>query len=420
MAEVGVTRYAVGAVVLLGQCSPELERPYQPFVQPLRALVDAAATGDLVLPAATRTQTIERVGHVVGVRSRDAGRPPPPAARAFAGDQLSDAVVELVRAAARVRPVVLILEDLHWAGAATLELLEHLVTETPDDRLLVLATHRHAPPDRSPTTVATMARLARLDGVEVLDLGPLTAGDVETYVRHELRATPTQARRAASLLREQSGGNPFFLREIVRELQRHGGLTTLGTAPLVAPSVVLDIYEQRLGRLAPGERHTLEVAAVVGHEFDVDVVAAAAGVDTAAVLRAADAGAALGVIDARPGPDVRLAFVHEIARQAVQQLMRPGSLIATHLAVARALEAGFRDAPDVIERLAHHYVAAHSTGHRHTAQKYLTEAARLAAGRLAHADAAALLERAIELSTGTAGTDELRLEASAARYRADG
>ncbi|GAB2753485.1 hypothetical protein GCM10027039_09570 [Terrabacter koreensis] len=418
VAEVGVTRYAVGAVVLLGQCSPDLERPYGPFVEPLRVLVDAAATGDLVLPAATRTQTIERVGHVVGLRSRAAGRPAPAAGRPFAGDQLSDAVVDLVRAAARVRPVVLVLEDLHWAGAATLELLEHLVAATADDRILVLATHSLAPPDRSPAAVAAMARLARVDGVESLHLGPLTATDIVTYVRHELGATPTQARRAGALLREQSAGNPFFLREIVRELERHGGLDTLGTSPLVAPSVVLDIYEQRLGRLVPSERRTLEVAAVVGHEFDVDVVAAAAGVDAAAALGAVDAGAALGIVDARPGGDGRVGFVHEIARQAVQQLMRPGSLIATHLGVARALEAGFQDAPDVIERLAHHYAAAHSTGHRDTAQKYLRAAARLAAGRLAHADAAALLERAVALSTGTGDTDELRLEASAASRHA--
>jgi DNA-binding SARP family transcriptional activator/tetratricopeptide (TPR) repeat protein len=418
VAEVGVTTYAVGAVVLLGQCSPELERPYQPFVEPLRVLVDAASTGDLVLPAATRTRTIERVGHVVGERSHPAGRATPVASRPFAGDRLSVAVVDLVRAATRTRPVVLILEDLHWAGAATLELLEHLVIETADDRLLVLATHCHTPPARSPATVATMARLERLDGVEALELGPLTASDIESYVTDELGATPTQARRAGRLLREQSAGNPFFLREIVRELERHGGLTALGTTPLIAPTVVLDIYDQRLGRLTPDDRHTLEVAAVVGQEFDVDVVAAATGVDTAAVLRAADAGAAIGIVDARPGGDGRVGFVHEIARQAVQQLLRPGTLVATHLSIARALEAGFPDAPDVIERLAHHYAAGHSTGHRDAAQKYLREAARRATGRLAHADAAALLERAIQLSPRGSVTDELRLDASAASRRA--
>lgn len=418
VAEMGVTLYAVGAVVLLGQCSPELERPYQPFVEPVRVLVDAGATGDLVLPASTRAQTIERAGHVVGARAHPAGSPAVRGAGSMAGDQLSDAVVDLVRAAARVRPVVLILEDLQWAGPATLELLEHLVAETPDERLLVLATHRNSLPDRSPALVATMARLARADGVEALDLEPLTAYDIEAYVTRELGASPTQARRAGVVLREQSAGNAFFLREIVRDLARNGGLSALGSRAHVAPAVLRDSYELRLAQLTPQDRRCLEIAAVIGQEFDVDVAAAAAAATPVDILGAVDAGAALGIIDSRPSVDGRLAFVHEIARQAVQQLMRPGSLIATHLSVAEALEAGFPDAPDITERLAHHYAAAHSMGRRDAAQKYLREAARLATDRLAHADAAAFLERAIEISRDRAETDELRLEASAARRHA--
>ena len=394
VAEVATSYHSAGAVVLLGHCSPDLDRPYQPFIEPLQRLVEAAATGDLVLPARIRAETIGRATLVAGGTAAQADVE----VGSIARDQLYDAVVQLVHAAARIRPVVLVLEDLHWAGAATLELFEHLVSEAADDRLLVLATHRNTQPDRSSRVAATMSRLGRLDGVQTLDLEPLTVGDIEEYVIRELRAAPAQARQAGALLREQSAGNAFFLREIVRDLVRNGGLAALGTRQVSTPNVIRDTYESRLAQLGPEDRRCLEIASVVGQEFDVDVVAAAGGIGSDRVLHAVDSGVALGVVDARPSAGGRFGFVHEIARQTVQQLMSPGSVITTHLMVAEALRDGFPNAPDRTERLAYHFAAAQSLGRRDEAQRYLREAARLATARLAHADAASFLERAIELA----------------------
>src|SRR5450759_2975237 len=130
--------------------------------------------------------------------------------------ELYDAAAVAVMAAADQRPLVLALEDVHWASPASLQLLSHVIERTAESRVLVLATHRTTAPERSASLVHTIAHLHRLDGVRRFDLSGLDSEDIAQFLVREAGVTAHRARGWATILRDQTGDNPFFLRELWR------------------------------------------------------------------------------------------------------------------------------------------------------------------------------------------------------------
>ncbi|MGK5170432.1 helix-turn-helix transcriptional regulator [Geodermatophilus sp. CPCC 205761] len=374
LAEFCTLLHGRGATVLLGSCVAELGPPYQPFVEPVEALL--AATGDADGPLS------RLVGRAGGddVAGNDTRR------------ELYDAAVDAVRALAREAPVVLALEDLHWSGTAGLQMLGHLVERTAECRLLVLATHRTTAPERSAALTGTIAQLYRLDGVRRLDLAGLATEDIAEYLCAEARLPTHRARVAATLLRDRTGGNPFLLREVVRE---GAGRGTLPDATAAAPVSVRDMVAARLDRLTEPERQTLELAAVVGEETDLGTVLAisAWGADT--TLAALDTAVAFGLLEAS-GPAFR--FPHSLARQAVLDLMPATRRARDHLRVAGVLESSGAASERRTQRLAHHYAQGAVLGSADQAVRYLAEAAEAASRSLAHEDAARWFEQAAGLT----------------------
>ena len=116
----------------------------------------------------------------------------------------------------------------------------------------MLATQRTTPPDRSADLVTTVAQLYRLDGVRRLDLDGLTTEEITDFVVREANVAARRARGPAAMLRDQTGGNPFLLREVWRELAARGGLTALADVDLRAPESVLDTVRQSALRATAG------------------------------------------------------------------------------------------------------------------------------------------------------------------------
>lgn len=395
IAEAGRMLHAHGATVLLGACVAELGAPYQPFIDPLRALHAAAATEvaaslDLLTGATSQPDNVEVTNRQV----------------------LYDAVCEVLRAASRQHPLVLVLEDLHWAGKTSLGLLAHIAQHGGDMQLLCLASHRSAPPDRSDALVTTMTQLYRLDGVRRIDLTPLGAEDIAEYVIAETGAPVGRARAASSILRDQSGGNAFYLREVLRDVEAHGGLDGLDPLLAVTPQTVRDLYAGRLAELDEECRLLIEIAAVIGADFSVPVLAHVAGLEVPVVLAALDRAGAVGLVGNLANDSSSYAFDHVLGRQAILDLMQVSAVPRTHARIALTLEEGFANEPNRIQRIAHHYASARVLGHAPKAVQYLREAARLARDRLAHHEAGQAFARAANLAEGVADRDDLRLLAA--------
>ncbi|HEX2075968.1 MAG TPA: AAA family ATPase [Geodermatophilus sp.] len=391
LAEFCTVLHGRGATVLLGTCAAEFGPPYQPFVEPVEALLAGLGDG-----------APEALGRLAGRAAVDDAREPDTRRERY------DAAVDAVRAAARHGPVVLALEDLHWSGSAGLQLLGHLVERTAEFPVLVLATYRTTAPERSAALTATIAHLYRLDGVRRLDLAGLETEDIAEYLRQEARLPLHRARMTAALLRDQTGGNPFLLRELVREATARGVGAVPGAAAR-APLSVRDMVASRLDRLTVPERQTLELAAVVGEEADVATVLAVSAWSRDTTLAALDTAVAFGLLEPAGG---LFRFPHTLARQAVLDLMPATRLAREHVRVASILEASGATSDRRVQRLAYHYAQGQALGYAAQAVRYLTEAARAASRSLAHEDAGRWLEQAASLTDDPPQRHRLQLSAA--------
>ena len=298
LAEVATVLHERGAAVLLGSCIEEFGPPYQPFVQPIDALLPDLRSGRLPLAGAAgrdATPLTDRLATLSGQRPSRAGA-------AEHRRRLYDAAVDAFRAAAAQRPLVLVLEDLHWAGSTALQLLGYLVEQTADARILLLASHRTTAPDRSRPLAHAIAPLYRLDGVRRLDLAGLDTEDITDYLIRESGVSASRARAFAAVLRDQTGGNPFFLRELWRDLAARGGPAALRTTDFQAPESVRHTIESRLDRLAVPHREVLELAAVIGEDFDSTTLVAASDWTHDTTLEALDAAVDSGLVEPAPAP----------------------------------------------------------------------------------------------------------------------
>ncbi len=410
-----------GAAVLLGRCVDDMGAPYQPFVEPIEAILAAIAAGQVVVGGATGGE-LERLRTIVGGADRPGGGVGP--GQQFTR-QLFQAGTQAVLAAARTRPLVLVLEDLQWAGDTSLQLLRYLAQRTSDSRLLILATHRTTLADRSSELIATVASLYRLDGVGRIDLSGLATEDITEFLVRGARVSARAARGPAAVLRDQTGGNPFLLREMLRELSVAADpaspidLSALGEEELRAPESVCDNILHRLEGMPTLHRRTVETAAVIGEEFSVALLAAACSddsvADPATAFSGLDAAIAVGLVEPGQEQDGVFRFPHAIARQAVLDLMTQYQRARDHARVAQALEEHFPAADLRIQRLAHHYACAQSLGHGAKAVQYLVQAAQAARTALAHQEAARSFERAAAITDDPDQRDELRLQ-SASSY----
>jgi ATP/maltotriose-dependent transcriptional regulator MalT len=298
----------------------------------------------------------------------------------------------------RDRPLVLVLDDMHWADPASVELLSYLLRRDVPGVLLALAFRPSAP--RS--LVGTVTLAARERALQVVELGPLSAGEAATMLKGAVGPARTPA------LYAESGGNPFYLEQLARFSQTHAdGLLPggAGGADLDAgvPTIVRATIDEELARLSPPARHLAHGAAVAGDPFDLDLAREVAEVDEPGGAAALDELVRAGIVRPTRVPG-RLQFRHPLTRRAVYETTGRGWRLRAHRRAAQGLAR--RGAP--VGAQAQHVARSAPSAGDEAALSLLVAAGELAAPR-APAAAAHWLEVAVRLLPAEA-TLERRLD----------
>lgn len=431
----GKTRLAVevaGALhdhdipVLIGAAGKDAGVPYQPVVEILDHLFEhAPCCGTRPGPDEPSRDCTARVCPLLLGLPYDLGRISvraaghrSPVAPDTSGDvrrDLFDAFVLLLRRLADERPLAVIVDDLHWATQPTVALLKHVANATVDSRLLLMVTFRTTAPDRSAELSEHLADLHRLEGVHRLDLGGLDTAAIADFVSERAGICPGAARQPASILRDRTGGNPFFLRELWTDVQRHGGVAALRDGRSV-PASIADTITARLAGLSPEVHETVQLAAVLGDTFDIATLVAAGVIEHSRSVDALDAAVAAGLLEPLDEPPTWYGFTHSLTRQVMLDRLPALRLEVLHGRAARALDRGSETMPDRYPRLANHYLHAHLLGYHEQAYRYAHLAARQAAHSLAYEDAAGWFERAAALPATSAEDVAASLFGAARNY----
>src|SRR6516225_4883520 len=232
--------YDQGALVIYGRCDEDLGAPYQPFAEALRALVPCLGASGMRGLRGVEALLPMVPGLTDVLPDLAAPTRADPDTERYA---LFDAVVALLGVASASAPVVLILDDLHWAAKPTLLLLRHILRFGEQDRVQIVGTYRSTDLDRSHPLAAMLADLHRDGTADRIQLSGLDEDDVTAYVAEAGYDDEELARALASV----TGGNPFFLIEALRHVEESGGHWD----PSTLPQGVREAVSRRLTRLAP-------------------------------------------------------------------------------------------------------------------------------------------------------------------------
>ena len=368
--------------------------PYWPWSQVLRAsglaLAELGEAGWLLQPAPGTAEPMSA------------------AAAADAQFRLFEAVSRCLTGLAARRPVLVVLDDLHWADEPSLRLLGFLARALAAHAVLLLGAYRDTEASRELTELAGTAQQLALHG--------LRPAEVEAMARElaEAMAVPGPSSQVASELWRRSGGNPFLVRELTRLLVAQGSWHE----PTQLPASVTETLRRRLARLSTDCVRLLERAAVAGRDIDLGLLApgaaagdAAAGEDAARGLL--DEARRAGVIAGTSEPR----FTHDLYRETILDGLAASARAEINLSVGRALQA--RSGPAA--RVAAHLLAAGPQAQR-DALEYSLLAAREATARLGHDDACAHYLRALQLAetaqASVTGRTGILLELGASYARA--
>ncbi len=405
--EVAVRAHREGALALFGRIDEDLEVAYQPFAE---ALAHHLATVD----DATRARVLSMRGGVLG-------RLVPEMLERQAEGQIEawvmfEGLVDWLVAEAQQRPVVLVLDDLHWAASPTLGALMHLARSDRLERTLVIGTYRDTELGRTHPLAAVLADLRREDCVERLSIRGLDLAGVAAFVEAARGgALDDDGRELAARLSQQTEGNPFFVSQILRHLAESGAVERVDghwvRAPagdaFEVPEGVREVVGRRVSRLSAPAGELLQVAAVDGPEFETAIVAVVAAQPSDRALDGFDEALAARLLLETNAPG-RLRFAHALVRQTLMYELTTLRRVRLHRDIALATEDRYGDDDRVVAELAHHFAEAAVGGDGERAAHYAERAALQAMDRGGIDQAVELFERALELLPADADLDGLR------------
>jgi eukaryotic-like serine/threonine-protein kinase len=363
---------------------------FWPWVEVLRACVGGTPGG----PHAGEVANLVPELAADPDRGPAAGLSPDPEQVRF---RLFDGVTRYLLAAAADRPLLVVLDDLHWADASSLQLLAFLAGELGRDRLLVVGTYRERELDP-----AVLPRQGRR-----LSVGGLAEAEVAELLLAVTSMVPSPSLAAA--VHRRTGGNPFFVRELARLVLTQGDPDDPRSWTSALPDSVRGVLERRLRRLSEPCRQALTSLAVAGQDWPLDLATAVTGLTTDRLLGLLDEAIGAGVVLADPGGAPGwFGFAHALVRDVLYAGLTPGRAAALHHRVGEALEDLYRDDPDPhLAELANHFALAAAAGGAAKAVAYGAAAGRRARRLLAYEEAAGHFQRAL-LANATG--DELHQE----------
>src|SRR5436309_11123947 len=412
-----------GHLVLWGRCwEGEGAPPYWPWIQVIRAYLRVAHSEGLprVAGGAGASYLAQLVPELAGIQSPGPSVPPQSEHARF---YLFDAVATFLQSRPDHTPLVLVFDDLQWADTPSLLLLQFLVHELRDTAMLVVATYREIEARQNPHVADILGALAR-DGRHL----PLRGfGEEEVALFIEGKTGRSASAALVRAVHRETGGNPFFVDEIVHLLVAEGALERRdATIPrgLPVPQGVREAIRRRLGPLPAPCRDALTLASVVGGEVGLGAVQHACGLGADALLDVL--GPALGreILVRDPRTAGRYRFAHALIRETIYEELGAAERARLHGRIGEVLETLHqRDPTPHLATLAHHFLEAVPAGGADKAIAYGTRAARYAEASLAYEDAAVLFERALEVLADAHPADararcELLLARGGAQWKA--
>ena len=343
-AEVAGRLHASGATVLCGRCDLELGVPYQPFVE---VLTHYARFAPPELLAQHRAQYGRELARLVPELGGQATAPAATAEQPRDDNRhvMFSAFAGLLRTAALQRPLALMLDDLQWADRPTLLMLKYLLVY-PQMPVLVVGTYRSTEVSRGHPLSDLLTELQRQPGLEHIELSGLRPDDcvamAEDVAEERLDAAGVELVQA---LGQATNGNPFFLGEIVRSLKEAGGVATAvgrhdaaDRAALGIPRSVRDAIASRVSTMGERSEQVLCAAAVIGREFDVELLARMLTVEEEQLVDVLDSATRAALISEVPGIGMRYSFVHPLIPPALYEQLGGGGRRRLHRRALEGLE----------------------------------------------------------------------------------
>jgi tetratricopeptide (TPR) repeat protein len=398
--------HADGATVLYGRCDEDLRVPYQPFVEALGGYV--AAAPDHAITAIDDRRLSELARLLPQVRRRAPALAEAPATDPDAERYLLfGAVTEVLAEMAEGAPVVIVLDDLHWADKPTVLLLRHLVATLDEAAVLIVATYRDSDLTVDHALTEALAGLPPGPAVDRISVGGLDDGGViallEGLAGHEMGDDGIELAHA---VRRETGGNPFFAEEMLRHLadtgaiQQEGGrwVATVDLAQVGLPESVREVVGQRVRRLGDDVQQVLTLASVVGRDFDVALLARVAERDESLVRGVLEGAAGALIVAAVESTPDRYSFTHALFQHTLYDALSASRRARTHRRIGELLEADYGDDPgERIGELAHHWMVATKPADESKAAGYAQRAGRRALESLAPDEAIRWFSQALEL-----------------------
>lgn len=420
-------RSAEGTTILIGCSDEEVLVPYQPFVECLSWYIRSCDESDLRAQLAAAGGGAELGVFIPELRRRAPDLPSPPSINPESQRfRLFETVAALLATASRMRPMLLVLDDLHWADKATLLLLRHVMRSARAASLTIIATYRESELGRSYPLADMLTTLRREHNVTRLSLRGLDVTTVEALVAD---IVGTEAPQLAQLVADSTEGNPFFATEMLRHLKETGAIAKLAgltgkeieVSGLGLSEGIKEMVGRRLSRLSDTCNRVLSVAAVIGREFEVAVLKEVAGVTEDELLDALEEASRAQLVSDSLKATGHFAFMHALVRETLYGELSSPRRVSLHGRVAEAIERVTEDRRVVpLTDLAYHFTQAASAGSVDKAIDYAIRAGDRAADVLAHEEAARLFGMALmslEFKPTTPDTDRLQVNLHTRRAR---
>lgn len=405
-----------GATSLKGHCLEGAGVPFLPFTEILEGAAEAFDETELRSAAGSHVTELGRIAPTVREALGDIGAErdtPTDLERA----SLFAAVRDFLTRLSRTAPLLLVIEDAHWADDASAVLLRYLVRMAKGRSILIVITGRPGE-DRAHDDVAQVQEeLLRQSPDGVIALEELSSVDVTALIAAVAGREPPDY--VAAAFYERVGGNPLFVEQVVKHLieedrlfderDRWVELTSFDALPL--PDTVRSAIENRLDRLTPATTRVLSIAAVAGRRAEYELVTELSGVPVEELVEAVEAAERAQLIVAEPSRSgIQLTFRHDLIRQVVLDRTSLPRRQELHLSLATAIEQRNADSRGGYEQdLAYHYLEARSRHHAADALRYLRIAARRAVAATAYEEAARLYAEGVELVPPSAALERCEM-----------
>jgi class 3 adenylate cyclase/tRNA A-37 threonylcarbamoyl transferase component Bud32 len=386
-----------GAQVLWGRCYEGEGAPaYWPWVQIIRSYVHDREPQTLLSEMGPGAADIAEV--VSDVRERLPGLPMPPKLEPEeARFRLFDSITTFLKNASKGQPLVLVVDDLHWADKPSLLLLQFLAKELGSSRLLVMGTYRDVELGRQHPLEQTLAELARIELSDRVLLRGLTEFDVARFI--ELTAARMPPEPLVKAVYRETEGNPFFVHEVVHLLQSDGRLEhpeEVSSWSLEIPQGVRQVVGRRLSSLSEECNRVLAIASVIGREFELPVFAAVSELAEDAALELLDEAEDARIVGQLHERTGTYRFSHALIRETLYDEIRTTRRLQLHRRIGETVErlhAGKLESR--LPQLAYHFCEAASGGDVQKAVDYAVCAAERETELLAYEEAANQYERAL-------------------------